>query len=445
MAPGGRPVTAVGGEPSSRPRFCGPVARPASCLLESEPMRARCPTWPLVAVLTACGGPRAVVRPDASRLDVVTTFQARAPELFVFVVDDTSAGAALRASLAEAVASYDARRAAASTSCMPPFDPAAFHPVNRDAWVVHPSRSGAERVSGYPNEPALRWRTNQRTDAEAAQWASAVVASIEEAAPSTTAFRPLESLSETAALLDHRRSPANQGEGDLLDALDPSVETLVTLAAATEDASPDTPESYAAPLGNRLFLGEPVVPARVSTEERPCAQRGAQASPRFQAWLDATGTSDAALWPCAEPPFLVPLVDDCVPGCLAKPVEVNADGSADCTVTARLPADDQCPVELGWLDPLDDHGVRTPRVEHDPPLDYRVCEVRQLDGTALTSCRTSLACEDCEPGFCVTEVPELVPSERCRAGELFPPFRFVDGAGEARNAVVTISCRLAEP
>jgi hypothetical protein len=124
---------------------------------------------------------------------------------------------------------------------------------------------------------------------------------------------------------------------------------------------------------------------------------------------------------------------------------VNEAGSADCTVTARIAVDDRCPTELGWEDPLDAHGVPKPTIVRDRDGEYRSCEVRQLEGAALTSCRASLDCEDCEPGFCVTEVPELLPSDRCQDGALFPPFRFVGGAGQARNATGVVTCHVTNP
>jgi hypothetical protein len=89
-------------------------------------------------------------------------------------------------------------------------------------------------------------------------------------------------------------------------------------------------------------------------------------------------------------------------------------------------------------------GVRTARVEHTANGDTRVCEIQQLDGAALTSCQSTLACTDCQPGWCATTVPELVSDKYCIPGTHYPPFRFVLGASACADptnaADITIVC-----
>jgi hypothetical protein len=103
---------------------------------------------------------------------------------------------------------------------------------------------------------------------------------------------------------------------------------------------------------------------------------------------------------------------DCAPRCIDLPPD---PGWSCCLfVSARQPG--VCPDELGWFPP-------------DPPLtgDDASCEVRALTDDALESCRTDLACTDCEPGYCFTEVPEL--SSECSAnGQLTFP-RVIAGEG----------------
>jgi hypothetical protein len=39
--------------------------------------------------------------------------------------------------------------------------------------------------------------------------------------------------------------------------------------------------------------------------------------------------------------------------------------------------------DLGWLNPLDAHGVRPPRIDGSSANPTRVCEIWQLEGVAL--------------------------------------------------------------
>ena len=143
-------------------------------LVDRDGMRARQLLLPLIIAFTGCSGSHAPEEEGSSQvteLSFLTSFSSGYSELYVFIADDTSAGETLRSAVADAVASYDARLAVEDDWCTAPFDPAALHPVRRDAWVVHPSQSGDQRVSGYPAEPALRWHSTERTDDGAARWA----------------------------------------------------------------------------------------------------------------------------------------------------------------------------------------------------------------------------------------------------------------------------------
>lgn len=88
--------------------------------------------------------------------------------------------------------------------------------------------------------------------------------------------------------------------------------------------------------------------------------------------------------------------------------------------------------------------MRTARVAHTAAGDTRVCEIQQLDGPALASCQSTLACTNCQPGWCATTVPELVPDEICAPGTHYWPFRFVLGASARADptqaADITIVC-----
>lgn len=98
---------------------------------------------------------------------------------------------------------------------------------------------------------------------------------------------------------------------------------------------------------------------------------------------------------------------------------------------------ESCNADFGWLDPLDARGERTPRIMHDADGERRVCEIRQLEGAALESCIDSLACPECEPGWCATRVPELLAD--CSTGRP-DPFRFVSGSRQAAVGSIRVEC-----
>ncbi len=68
-----------------------------------------------------------------------------------------------------------------------------------------------------------------------------------------------------------------------------------------------------------------------------------------------------------------------------------------------------------------------------------MCEIRQLEGSALASCVSSLDCADCEPGWCATQVPDLL--DHCEKAP--NPFRFVGGADRAARVTAEIRCEAA--
>lgn len=129
--------------------------------------------------------------------------------------------------------------------------------------------------------------------------------------------------------------------------------------------------------------------------------------------------------------------------CLTWSPRIDADGVAACTATAHVRVDATCDPAYGWLDPVGPGGERASRVEHDAQYDYdyRVCEIRQLTGSALASCIHSLDCPDCEPGWCATEVSELL--DQCST--TYPdPLRFVQGSDNAPGGRIIIRCEAAD-
>lgn len=98
-------------------------------------------------------------------------------------------------------------------------------------------------------------------------------------------------------------------------------------------------------------------------------------------------------------------------------------------------------IELGWRDP--DGQESYAKREYGW---YRRCEVVQLSGAHLESCRHSLDCPGCPSGFCGTElVDELWPSARCFGSREPWPVRFVGGALDVDRAWLQVSCMTERP
>jgi len=350
------------------------------------------------------------------------------------LADDTQAGAGVRDALTDAFDDWDAD--VARHSCPVPADPAVWHPIDRSVVFVHPSSPGALAYSSPAQDPALRLQTQQTFGPERTRWMDAVRAAINaQPAPANAAFQALAALKNAESLLDGSRAPESTAESDVLNALPAPRSFMTMLALATEDASPGDASQY--PPDPQHELLSAVLPAAEARDQADCSEHGVPTTTRYQAYSESSQA-----WPCENPEFFPLLWPACATRCLPQPLAIDA-GVAQCRATANALGTEPCPAELGWLDPLDAHGQRTPRVTGTGTNATRVCEIRQLEGAALASCVNRLDCADCEPGWCATEVPELLPQDACEAGSSYPPFRFVLGAAQARSAQVTIVCNEA--
>src|SRR5690606_38816299 len=121
-----------------------------------------------------------------------------------------------------------------------------------------------------------------------------------------------------------------------------------------------------------------------------------------------------------------------------------------CRVQGFIAPEWSCPEEQGWLDPIDGDGNRRSLVEGEPPERYRVCDVRQLSGDALASCRNDVSCEGCEPGWCWRAPSETEGwdwrAQRCdsKDGWEWSQVRLVHGASSAVPGTLTLTCDLQE-
>ncbi|MEP7049006.1 MAG: hypothetical protein ABJB12_01585 [Pseudomonadota bacterium] len=399
-------------------------------------MEARLGTYGIWLAFTgcvACGSTDYGDAPAVSGSQVQWSVNVvREQQTFLAIVDDTPSGASLRDALESAFDGLNAARDARVNGAA--FDPAAWHAVDRSVVIVHPSGVGSARYSSPANSAALRFRDHDETADGHAGWMTAVRAALAQPAQADAPFRALEAFQESVALVFRQRPPTTADERALLAALaggESRTGFMVSVALATEDQSPGAASQYTSFSPNDL-----IVPAAAPSASTACLRPLEPPTARYAGW------GSPQLWPCDTPQFFEREgVFDSRARCLNRPIAIDATGSAVCLVTATYAGSEPCPAEVGWLDPVGPNSQRTPRVDHGAAGDTRTCEVRQLDGAGLVSCRTALDCADCEPGWCATEVPDLSSDRFCPAGEHSSPLRFVRGAdsGPLSASYVTLN------
>ncbi|HEX5099092.1 MAG TPA: hypothetical protein VFV94_06305, partial [Polyangiaceae bacterium] len=304
--------------------------------------------------------------------------------------------------------------------------------------------SGAARLTSELEMPQLHWHSNQTTEPGRAAWLDAVGRAFEAGQPATGPFAALAAYQSAASLALGARAPATDGEAALVAALPAGRTTYVIAALGHEDESDRDAASYAVPLGDSAYPGFAILPRREgSPASGSCYLESGETSDRYQQWVSAQHFYEVGYWPCTEESFLRRLSDGYVDDCFMWSPRIDADGVAACTATAHVTADSTCDPAYGWLDPLGPNGQRAPRVERDVAnnYDYRVCEIPQLTGSALDSCVHSLDCPDCQPGWCATQVPELLSD----CSTVHPnQFRFVLGSNTVAQGRVIMRCEAAE-
>jgi hypothetical protein len=396
--------------------------------------------WLALLACVACGGADYGDVPSGSGSQVEwTVVLVRPQETILAVVDDTAQAAPLRDALGAAFDGLDAARDTQPGTCGAVFDPAAWHPVDRSVVIVHPSSEGSARFSSPADAAALRWSERDQTADGHASWITAVRAALAAApAEAGARFQALAAFQDSVALVSGQRQPVTADEQALLAALPGgNSSSIVSVALATEDQSPGAASQYTSAVPDDL-----VVPAATPGTATTCQRPLESPTPRYAGWVPSP-----QLWPCADPHFFDVGSLECGPAgarCLARPITISDSGAAVCLVTATYAGSEPCPAELGWLDPMGSNGVRAPQVEHGAAGDTRTCEVQQLDGAALTSCRSSLDCADCVPGWCATDLLQLIPDQFCPSGNQLAPLRFVGGADSgpqsASNVTLNVVC-----
>lgn len=366
------------------------------------------------------------------------------PEVMVFVVDDwdDEEGAKLREALASAVRSHEWSR----PSCLTVEDPAAWFPADRQALFVRPSASPDGRYAHAGLNPALRLVSVKPTAGDEQRWAAAVEGALLAKRNGPGVYRPLHVLSEVAALLGGWREPADELAQEVEANVAPDASVFLVLASAHEDESSGPVEQYVLPSLGRAPSGRHLRFASITlpSDPRSCASAPAEPRWRLEDWAEeqqrtASTFDDLARgWPCEAPGLSERAFADCTWRCMPYRLRIATDGSAQCRIHLRAPGL-TCLPERGWLDPLAADGARRPRIDEDEAgRAVGVCEIVQLEGPDLDACRHDLRCPGCSPGWCATEVPELL--DTCRSHEFPIPFRFVGGASYSRNSSMELIC-----
>jgi len=216
----------------------------------------------------------------------------------------------------------------------------------------------------------------------------------------------------------------------------------VLLLAAHEDESPAEPSEYVLSLPSNAGFDTLVLPSGAAVEAPvTCFLTSGASTPRFSAWEQRQGSFASLVsrsWPCDGLELFEPRNGECGDRCVNWRPSEEPDGRASCLLSVDAPID-HCDATFGWLDPVSDDGVRRPVRTKTATGTLSTCEIRQLSGAALESCRSSLACTGCQPGWCATEVPELL--DPCAHGRPLP-LRLVGGADVAARGLATWICNV---
>jgi hypothetical protein len=378
--------------------------------------------------------------PGGSGLQVSVARQLGAPrsQVLLLVVDDRADAAELLTEVNRSLDALSRQPLEPQSNCRMAEDPAALHPIDWSAVIVHPSATGDGIYTSPADDPALRWVESERTEAGRSAWVAAVETALANGPAEPGPFAALAALQRAASLLTKQREAASSAEKALLASLPADSDVALSLAVTEEDESPDAPASYAVSLGTHGALDSLLLPAAAPDAGAECRFGKDAATQRFADWLDAQGASAWALWPCSRLTLFSRLVPEvnCDRQCVDFSPLQEDDGGATCLVLVDSSVD-RCDESVGWLDPQGDDGVRSPVTTHTANGALRTCEVRQLTGSALASCQSDLSCAACEPGWCLTEVPELQVA--CTQKRSFP-LRFVGSAGVAAPGVATVIC-----
>lgn len=383
---------------------------------------------------------------DANTTSLVTAegyVGTRNPTVFLLVADDadTPDAAQLRGRLTESLRQglqheIDERWGSCGSK-----DPAQWHPGDIRVVVARPSAPDSEALLTSVDIAKLAWITQTSLVGEI----DAVVAAATEAlgkrlATSNDVYRPLHTAAHAVDLLTGARMPATSAESEFMTTLPKSFVLEVIVANTRPDADPQS-ISQVLPtptMNDKIYISGYAV-FGPSNMGGPTCEVSPVGNSRLESWTTQTMGHFYA-WPCAEQTtwdlLMVNGWADCGPVCHTHAIQTHTDGSAECKIFIEQPDLTKCDAAQGWQDPdgkaslVDRNGVQ-----------LRRCEMIQHTGANLDACRHSLECTNCGSGFCVTEVPELVPDDgTCNGSDVPWALRFTGGATAADGAWISTSC-----
>lgn len=366
---------------------------------------------------------------SARQIDLETSLShIESPWLWVVVVDDTPTpdGLDLRSQVAEQLIGWaDAYHS---------WDPGVYTPQHIEVLIIGASDPLSARHPG--NHSALRLVSKNATSANSASWENAIADGIRSVV--TSEQRPatlLSSLEYWVNVLDGSTSPPDEAAATFVSELPERMWVNVFILSTRDDESPNASVS-------RFYLRDARVPITTCTNEYSkiyhasdsrLSEVSANLISACQPWFFRRGGVADGGYSCEE-------------GTLAR----RENGQVACRVHAFIDIEQECPAEFGFVDPVNADGSRVPEIveliDRGPTLTRRKCEVLQLEGAALSSCQSELACSDCLPGWCFREpferdpVNHLVSTCAAQPGFSLEQFRFVNGTDTAARGDLRIRC-----
>jgi hypothetical protein len=368
----------------------------------------------------------------------------------VVVVDDepTSDAASLRAAVEAALEpSFEAAFFDALRPYPGGWDPAEHHAVDQRVVVVHPSGAGSARFVGPESDPALAWVSANAQRADAAALAAATSRAIDaQVAPAGQPYRAIDSAASMLDLFGGQRSPADDHERALLASLGaaPIVRLLVATTRDDADATPASSFDLGGLAADGRIQAFVLAPSLPGVDPSLC-EGMPPAGARLATWLKPVLEQQWLTWPCDSTTLqtntLFPAFGYADYVCPTPPWPDLALPSGDlaCRFLFETADTDPCDASRGMLDPVAEDGTRRPALGVTDAGTTRTCEIRQLTGAEGVACRTTLACDGCESGFCTTALPEIVDG-RCGSS-----LRWVGGAWPTRSGMIHIGCDLPLP
>lgn len=436
-----------------------PSTLPAQILLYGLAMLRICCT--LFGLLTiGCAADVEVVLDDGA-VDLRVSHQVMSlsvPErqVWLFVVDDadTAVAASLRQAVAEAVRLPEGGPYPASKTACPGGSQDPSHEDWRDirAIVAHAELGDAQRLT-TPHEVTDLARVGERDDLEAHErWVQALQSELLRAPVGAhNSYAPLETISDTMALLAGQREPNSPREVDQLAALGGTNPAVVSIFFLTtrDDGSPGAPASYdISAYGSEAndYLAYPDARLLLSTEAGSYSTQLAdlehfeRLASFFRPFTTKQASSDLHLATSADGLFdQTGLSVSMASTCFGSTPVRHDDGAVDCRVHITTLDLSPCDRSRGWLNPLSDYSAeRVPRTQTIDGKEVRICEVKQLEGDELERCLTHPEIAPDAGGFCYPEQPDACRA-RCGSDSGYPldGFRFL---GEATR--VTAPSRL---